>query len=237
MRPAFIITMHDEHDIVQASISNILKNYDDAIIQVVHSYDGSSFSNDKVRYHQLGNLYGAISNSRLPAHSVCRNLSLGFSNLYNQNESYDIIIALTGDTLIGDPTSFERRAAEMKSRQTVAFVSQAVGQRFHANTDNPDVGITCGRLQTDQTTDFACCLFIIDADFAKKTKVFANIAITNDFTSEQCLGDELLRALGTTDPAVFHKNVSRLNSRSPHIAYSYNDGITYHARTNGRPGR
>jgi|SRR3989304_1733694 len=240
MKIAFVITMYDEHELVRTSILNILKQYSDATIHVVHSYDGKDFSIADLtvsRYHKLENLYGKISNARLPSHAVCRNFSRGFSCLYADNTVYDVIVAMTGDTLIGDPESFERRRRDMASANCVAAVSQAVGQRFHASTDDPDAGVVCGRLQTDKTTDFACCLFIVDGKFASKTNAFANICITNDFTSEQCLGDEMLRALGTTEPEVFHKNVMRLNKNSPHIAYSYGDGITYHARTNGRPGR
>ena len=35
----------------------------------------------------------------------------------------------------------------------------------------------------------------------------------------------------------FKDKVGILNSESPNVAYSYNDGVTYHSKTNGEPSR
>jgi hypothetical protein len=122
----------------------------------------------------------------------------------------------------------------MKSKDKIAMVSQAIGQDFHAPYVSPNAGIFGGRRQTEDTTDFACCLFVLDGKFCLKNKAFSHIPVTNRFTSEQCLGDELI----SYEPIKNNvkKYVGRLNAHSPEYAYGYADGIIYHAKT-GSPSR
>jgi len=124
---------------------------------------------------------------------------------------------------------------EMLNNNWVGMVSIAVGQNFHSNDDDPSNGISGNRFQNEDTTDFACCYFMIKGNFAKKHKSFSNIKITNKFTSEQCLGDEMMRSL-SNEGFGFDK-IGILNCVSPEAAYSYNDGIEYHSKTNGLPSR
>jgi hypothetical protein len=230
--------MYDEHQLVLSTLNSILKHFINPEIIIVHSDNGTILSTSAaVTYIKLPNIATTVTASRLPSYSITRNFSTGFSNLYEKGKEYDMIVAMTGDTLVTDASSFNRRYADLAAGKFYAAVSQAVGQRFHASTDDPDAGRTCGRIQHNNTTDFACCLFLVDGEFANKTKVFSSIKVTNEFSSEQCLGDELMSAMGVSSNEEFHTRVYRLNNSTPHIAYSYNDGVVYHARTGGRPGR
>jgi hypothetical protein len=116
------------------------------------------------------------------------------------------------------------------------MVSIAVGQNFHSNDDDPINGKSGGRFQSENTTDFACCFFILRGDFFKKHLAFTDIKVTNKFTSEQCLGDEMKRIL-TIQNLDFKNKVGILNYSTPTVAYSYDDGISYHYKTNGLPSR
>lgn len=231
MRIGVVITMYDEHDIVLSSITNIRKEFKDAVIIVSHSEDGGDMDSIEnaadgvITYDDLSKHY---SRYEYPSRSICRNIGGGFKLLYTLDE-YDLIVCFTGDTHITDATSFNRIYNRMKEEHKLAYVSQAIGQIFHAPDSDPENDNMIGRWQYDNTTDFACCLFFIQGCFGRETNVFSNIDITNRFTSEQCLGDELIKHTS-------FENVGRLNHKDPHNSYSYNDGIVYHAK-NGKPSR
>lgn len=236
---ALLITMFDEHDLVAESIKQMRSVFPASVIIVVHSNDNSTshalqyIKGSVDRYILLPNLAlnPSIARSTLPSHCITRNLSNAFTALYSLDEEFDCITIITGDTLIEEATSIERRYRDMQQSGWIAMVSQAIGQSFHGvNSD----GTCCieERYQETDTTDFACCLFFLDGHYAKPNRMFANIEITNPYTSEQCLGDEMCVHMRGD----FHKRVGILNNASPHAAYSYGDGIRYHARNN-RPGR
>lgn len=247
MRVAFIITMYDEQEVVLNSIAAIKREFGDrSDIFIIHSDDGRPANTNNAlislctEYTKMPNLADVVPSHKLASSAVCRNLSAGFASVYRRMDAglkYDLLVGMTADTLVTDAAGFRRRFEEMMQGEFVAMVSQAVGQKFHASNDDPENGRCCNRPQTELTTDFACCLFLVEAAFANKTKVFENIPITNPFTSEQCLGDELLRAIHMQDSAIFHKYVRRLNAINPSNSYAYNDGIRYHVKNNGKPGR
>ena len=161
---------------------------------------------------------------------MSRNFSKIFRDLYAAPEM-DYYVAFTGDTRVTDPINFNRLYNVMKDKNKIACVSQAIGQRFHASTDNLK-DKSGNRYQHDRITDFMPQLFLLDGQFATSTKCFSNIEVTNVLTSEQCLGDELLSHI----EGDFHDKVYRVNWRNPSYAYAYNDGVIYHARS-GKPGR
>lgn len=241
MKTAFVITMYDEFNLVLESIKNIKSVFNDAEIIVVQS--NAEIENDELNeikllsneFICLENLGSKFSRFALPSIAITRNISTGMKKLYEKNLEIDLVVILTGDTLITDANSFKRRYSDMVNNKWISMVSQAIGQNFHSDNDNPEKGISGGRYQNYDTTDFACCLFLLDGKFAKETIAFSNIFITNRWTSEQCLGDELVKAVGSTEN--FKKYVGLLNSSTPTIAYSYDDGIIYHAKTNGQPSR
>ena len=239
MKLGVVITMYDEHDLVLKSMENIKKKFSQSTIVVIQSDDTRVTEEIKQIndiadvFIKLPDLDGEYDNFSLPSKVITRNLSRGFTELYNLGEEFDCIVSFTGDTLITDANNFSRRYDSMLTNKWLGMVSQAVGQNFHAPTDNPKNGVVGGRYQSSETTDFACCLFILKGIEALKSKAFSNIKITNKWTSEQCLGDEMINFVGEN----FHDKIGILNAHAPYVAYAYNDGVVYHARTDGRAGR
>ena len=239
MRIGVVIVMYDEIDLVWTSINNIKSKFNDAKIVVVQSFSDIQSENLKKiketsdKFILLPNLANTYNRFELPSQAICRNISKGITALYELGD-FDCITISTGDTLINDPESFSRRYQDMQNNKWIGMVSKAIDQSFHAPTDNPPEGLAGNRYQHQNTTDFACCFFILDGKFAKETNAFSNIEITNRWTSEQCLGDEMIKAINGNK---FNEKIGVLNNAFPFIPYSYNDGITYHAKTNGMPSR
>lgn len=214
---AFCITLYNEFLTVTQTIKNI-KDYfgDNCYIVVVQSeskldYKIESNYNSLIKLSNLAEVYDS---SRVAAHAICRNYSVGFSHLYDTNIIFDYIVALCADTLVVDPNNFNRRYEDMKRLNKYMCISQAIGQNFHASDSNPLQGKEGGRFQHENTTDFMPQFFMIRGKEAIEKRVFSNINITNEFTSEQCLGDEFVSKFG-------HFEVIRLARN----AYDYNDGI------------
>lgn len=225
-RIGFCISMYNEYDTIRKSLLEIRKYYNDkAYIIIVRSDTGipipeiEKIVNKMIVYN---NLASTIKKHKLPSHALSRNYGAAFTELYNTNINFKYIIALCGDTLVTDASNFDRRFDEMCKNTKLACVSQAIGQNFHASDSDPANGICGGRLQTENITDFMPQFFIIDGKFASTTKVFSKIKIVNEFTSEHCLGNELVRALNGN----FKEKVIRLARR----AYDYNDGIIFNRR-------
>lgn len=241
MKLAVIITMYDEFEIVLNSIKNIKQNFEDAIIVVVQSECELSDDNlEEIKmlsdeFIILPDLSKTVHRFELPSQAICRNISEGFNTLYDLCADIEIIAVLTGDSLITDSSSLVRRYYDMMKNGWIAMVSQALGQDFHAPNSNPIEGRSGGRYQDANTTDFACCFFIVDGQQCQPKRWFSDIKITNKWTSEQCLGDELVKCIGG-NAMDFRKKVGILNNEQPYVAYSYNDGLKYHAKT-GLPSR
>ena len=236
MKIGIVITMYDEHSIVLKTVKEVKQHFEGTNIILVHSNNNQESESLRelkkiTEYILLPDMSERIAELENANPVIIRNFNTGFSKLYELSSDYDLIIALTGDTLIQDASSFTRRFREIKDNKWVAMVSQAVGQNFHAQAEDGSM-IKEGRHQSNLTTDFACCIFFLDGEWAFKNKAFVDIEITNLWTNEQCLGDEVKKYLGEVP---FHSVVGRLNSQHPIAAYSYNDGIKYHAKHNGIP--
>jgi hypothetical protein len=240
MKIGIVIVMYDEFDIVLQTIKNIKKINIDSKIVVVQSkceYENSILDDIKKltdKFIILPNLAETYDRFELPSQAICRNISVGNTALHDLG-FFNCIAILTGDTLITDAESLMRRYKQMKENNFIGMVSKAVGQNFHSSSDDPKIGICGSRYQKSNTTDFACCFFLLDGETAIKNKAFCNIEITNKFTSEQCLGDEMLK-LVNNNITIFNNKVGVLNNEFPDKAYSYSDGIIYHAKT-GSPSR
>jgi hypothetical protein len=237
MRVGIGISMFDEHDIVLRNIQSIKEEASiDPYFVVVHSDDGGLNESLEIikdlvdQYFLVSDMSKEFPNHFYQARCVSRNFSKIFSSFYAAPQM-DYYVALTGDTLITDPTNFNRLHEVMRDKEKVACLSQAIGQRFHASTDNLK-DKSGNRYQHDRITDFMPQLFLLEGEFGMTTKCFSNIEVTNELTSEQCLGDELLSHI----EGDFHEKVHRLNWMNNSYAYAYNDGVVYHAR-NGKPGR
>tara|TARA_R110001592_G_scaffold363361_1_gene685181 strand:+ start:11953 stop:12678 length:726 start_codon:yes stop_codon:yes gene_type:complete len=236
MKIGIVITMYDEHDLVLQTVKEVKQHSPEAKVVLVHSDNNKETDSLKelrkiTEYLLLPDMSEEINKLQTTNPVIIRNFNAGFSKLYDLSEDCDLIVGLTGDTLITDASSFARRHTDMISNNFVAMVSQAVGQKFHAQAENGSI-IKEGRYQLNSTTDFACCLFFLDGPWSTKNKLFTNIETTNLWTNEQCMGDELKKFLNNT---LFYKAVGRLNWLYPQLAYSYNDGVLYHAKHNGIP--
>jgi len=227
-----IITMYREHDIVASSISEIKRCFSGSrsTIIVVHSDDKTS-SNSLGLVRNLADSYELVPDlgkiylrKVIPAVALCRNYSLGFRRLYETGKSFDGIVAFCGDTLITDATSFDRRFAEMAQNGHDVMAMQAIGQEFHAADADPEHGCCGGRYQDEETTDIMPQIIFLRGSFAQAQRVFSVIPITNYFTSEQCLGDELVRAMGSRQQFLMRRG--RLAASST----GYTDGTVLHAQ-------
>ena len=227
-RPVFIISMYDEHDFVRATIMQIHTTFPKSCVIVVQSDDGNQTKHGDI-FIKLPNLKGTVDDLKLPANAICRNFARGFQELYNSYIPADIVVALTGDTMITDATAIYRRYGEMVAQQKLAAVCQPIGQRQHSAD-----GTLWGTLNAEDSTSFICCLFMFNGEWATDMEVFKDIPVVNEYTSEECLGTQLAKELkaGGCD----WKQVLRLNSMDPLNCYSYIDGIVWHAKT-GKPGR
>tara|TARA_R110002124_G_scaffold229771_1_gene394911 strand:+ start:7991 stop:8677 length:687 start_codon:yes stop_codon:yes gene_type:complete len=220
------ITMFNEHIVVLQTIKNIIKCKDFVpYIVVAHSDDANpSPELEEVKkladeYTLLPNLGKELESQRLGANCISRNYGLIFTTL-NKKE-FDVVVGLTGDTLVTDPKNFIRRSSELEEGK-VAYIAQAIGQKFHT-PNGPDGG----RLQHQDITDMMPQLFILNGKFAYNTNCFSTIEVVNEYTSEHCLGNELASHVGGD----FRQKVQRLNALNPTQAYSYGDGISYNRRT------
>jgi len=223
--------MFDEHEEVFQTVAELSKI--NCKIFLIQSDDGSSRLETYDVYHKskLSNLESGLDDKRkLGSSCICRNMSAGFSKAYatarELEEIPQLVIGVTGDTLITDSFSFVRRFNQMQKDKKLAMVSQAWGQTFWGRE------AILNRPQGEWCADFACCLFLVDGKFFIDTACFTNIKIINEYTSEECLGTELVKHLPEGN---FREHISLLNT-NPYAAYSYNDGVVYHAR-NGKPGR
>jgi hypothetical protein len=238
MKLGVIITMYDEHDLVLSSINNIRSIYPDSYIAVVQSDDkkGETPPLGGIKaaanhFEVLSDLSEKYTQHEYPARAVCRNFSVGFSAMYESCSELDMVIALTGDTLITDATFVERCREKMEPHKLVAMVSQAIGHSMHEEGPNGEP-LLWKRCMAPDATDVTCSLIVLDGGFALQHRPFADIKLTNRYCSEQSLGDELRQYVDS-----FHHRVGRLNEADPSGPYSFNDGVVYHAMHGGPAAR
>jgi hypothetical protein len=216
--------MYNEFKTVQATVDNIYKVYgQSAMIVVVQSNDGSGRGINNVSYFRtFENLSPTLKTHKVPSHALSRNYGHLFSFAYNNLSSCKSIVAITGDTLISDPTTVIRLHKYMVQRNKILACSQAIGQNFHAIDSDPENGRCGGRFQYDGISDFMPQFFVVDGSFAFNTRVFSSIPITNEYTSEQCLGDSFMKHVKGT----FLDNALILAKN----AYDFADGVLYQVR-------
>lgn len=221
-----VVTMYKEHSLVLASLKNIRNIYPSSVLIVVHSNDNNQSPElEQVKdladhYILLPDMSIGLSTKefrwRVGSKAWGRNFSTGFTHLYDKY-SVEHIVAFSGDTCIYDAENILRRTEEMIENDYVCYVSKLLGSNIHAVTDMPEKGIVANRPQDTNSTDFIPNFFIVDGSFGLATKAFSDIAITNELAFEQCIGDELTRALGETP----RQKIGVLSK----TAYDYTDGI------------
>ena len=212
---SFCISMFKEVETVNITVKNIKDSFADCFVSVVQSECDLSLDNKAVdSYVMLPDCSKTVPHHKVPSCALSRN----FSKLFSTVPSSDYIVALTGDTMICDATNATRRTEEMSRLGKLLYCSQAIGQNFHAANSDPANGFCGGRLQYLGISDFMPQYFVVDG----KLGAFTDIEITNEYTSEQCLGDEFMKHCS----GQFLENAMIL-SRD---AYGYSDGVKYHMR-------
>lgn len=227
MKLAVLQTMYDEHDNVLNNMLEVMSRYKDPLFFVTHSFERNSDALEKIKrasyYNALPNLGGTMDRMKLPAHAVSRNYSDLFRRLYEVNKEVDLIVALPGDTKITDAGSFWRRYEEMQQRGYKLYACQAKGQVFWSNDK------ILNRVQTDDVADFMPHLFFVDGKFAFRSRVFSEIPVINEYTTEHCLSEAFLKCADL-------KDIGRLNPVAINWL-SYTDGVVWQIMSNGEPGR
>jgi hypothetical protein len=210
--------MYDEANVVQHNIDVIKKYYgNNSFIVVIQSDSGQEITGADV-FKVLPNLSAQLDPYKLAANAVVRNYNEAFFQLYQNISHLRYVVALTGDTYISDASGLDRLYKKMIDAEKLICVSQAIGQNFHSKYADPPRKIE-GRYQHDGISDFMPQFFLIEGNFAHHIKLFASTRVTNEFCTEQCLGDELV--VNTVRP--FYKNAYIIAKN----AYDYNDGIIY----------
>jgi len=193
----FVITMYDEIDTVQNTVS--ILNQNKCTIIVIQSDPNQSsklLDKDNVDFYQkLPDLAGTKEEylkerdlksgaTTIPSKAVTRNYSAGFTAA--QNFDVDWWIGITGDVSISNLNGIKKIITNMIHDKKSVGISRAVGQVFW----EPNQELT--RVQKDDTTDFMPQFFIVNSSLIKKGLI-SKFHITNLYTSEQCLGDEVDR--------------------------------------------
>ena len=199
MKIGFVISMYDEIEIVLKTIS-ILHEYDCKIV-VVQSDPGD----DKLilkksipdEFFLLPDLAGNRKNYKkmfehfknggtLPVAplAITRNFSKGFSEMSKYD--VDFVVAIEGDTQILNIIGILDIIKKMKYSKKIISCTRTLGYVLHDEYGKLE------RFQDNSSTDIMPQFFI--ANFiAVREGLFCNMVVTNPFTSEVCLGDEIKR--------------------------------------------
>ena len=193
MKIGFIIAMYDEIVTATNTINTLKKN--NLPIIVIQSDPQQS---KKLLDAHLVNFYEKLSDlagskeeylkereadSPLTAtKAIIRNLKAGF----NVTSNYDVDwwITILGDVSISNMTGIEKIIKKMMSKNKSMGIVRAVGQVFL------DKNNQFTRIQKNNTTDFMPQFFITHSSLIKKG-LFSKFELTNPYTTEQCIGDEV----------------------------------------------
>ena len=195
MKIGFIIAMYDEINTVNNTINTIKKNKSPIIvIQSDPQRPEKLLEQNQVNfYEKLSDLAGSKeeylkqreANFVLTAtKAIIRNLKAGFTAA--KNYDVDWWIAILGDVSISNVEGIKKIVKKMIQLNKSIGVTRAVGQVFM------DANNELTRIQNDDTTDFMPQFFIVNSSLITKG-LFSKFNLTNPYTTEQCLGDEVNR--------------------------------------------
>ena len=173
------------------------------------------------RFKLLPDLADSLLKWEAPTASLCRDYGVLFSAaaLF---EEVDWWVAITGDTVLLHEYGLERVVSDAVGKGCVLACCCAYGQDFHrADLTIEDLGAGKGggRKQVAGTSDFMPQLFFVARE---AVGAFAEIPITNRWTSEQCLGDAFVAWAGEDWRTKRHVYSTE--------AAAYADGVVHHAR-------
>lgn len=198
MKIGFLISLYDEIDIVNQTVSTLNENNCSIIMIQSDPNDPSKLFDESLVdiYKKLSDIAGSkeeyvnerenfkIEGSSTPVRAITRNLKVGFS--YSHNLDVDWWIVILGDVLISNLVGIKKIISKMIKEKKFIGVTKAIGQTFMDNDNNST------RIQYTNTTDFMPQFFLVKSELIKNG-LFSNFKITNRFATEQCLGDEVIR--------------------------------------------
>ena len=198
MKIGFIISMYDEIDIVQNTVDVLKQNKSPIIvIQSDPQQPEKLLEQNQVNFYQkLSDLAGSkeeyleerddhnAKEATTPVKAITRNVKAGFTA--SQNFDVEWWVVILGDILISNLKGIKKIIQKMIQENKLTGITRAVGQVFR------DTNNELTRIQKDDTTDFMPQFFIVNSSLIKKG-LFSKLHITNLYTSEQCLGDEVDR--------------------------------------------
>jgi len=214
-----VITMYDESDIVMQTMKNCYS--EDKVFVVVHSDNQVRDENlEYIKKHStyipMSNLGKELNRDEIGSAAICRNYNVGFKKLYELCGCSDLVIGMTGDTLIKDLGAIR----DITKSGHLGYVLQAKGQPFYDRNDRPGVDMP-SRMQTEEVNDIMPQFFIFKGKFAYEHKLFTEIVNINPYTSEENLGNEIFRVVGTQ----FKEKIKRIHC-NPNV-YDYHNGIEF----------
>jgi hypothetical protein len=199
MKIGFIVSMYDEIDVLNETITN-LRKYDCKII-VIQSDPGNEemildesicdkyekmpdVAGNREEYAKIieekkegkGEMIGPIA--------LTRNFSRGFTLI--QDFDVDYVITITGDTKITNPEGITKIIKKMEKNNKIVAGTRTIGFTMY------DEFGKFTQFQHKNITNIMPQFFIAKID-AVRNGLFCNIVRTNKYTTEQCLGDEIQR--------------------------------------------
>jgi hypothetical protein len=197
MKIGFIISMYDEYENVNKNIEKLKDNHPIIVVQSDPKADDLKLNNNLVDHYKiLSDLASTRENyikeraslgtkgSTIPARALSRNFSYGFTQAKNFDVSWWIVIL--GDVKIENLIGIEKIINQMIDLKKSIGVTQAIGQKFFDSYGK------FTRIQRNGSTDFMPHMFIVKQNCVKRG-LFNDIKISNAWTTEQCLGDEVKR--------------------------------------------
>lgn len=197
MKLGFVISMYDEIDIVMETISCLKKN--NCKIILIQSNPGNNNKIDpKIcdAYEILPDLAGNKENYLkmtqsgvgehylIGAFAIPRNYSKGFT--IAKNIDVDYVIGINGDTKITEITGIKKIIRNMKKSQKLIAGTRNIGFLMF-NEQHELINF-----QDKYSTQIMPQFFIVDHN-SVKNNLFCNIVTTNNYNTEQCIGDEIIR--------------------------------------------
>jgi hypothetical protein len=120
---------------------------------------------------------------------------------------------MTGDTLITD----FGKILNIADNDYLGYVLQAKGQYFYDRNDRPGID-NPSRYEGDGVDDIMPQFFMFNGKLAYAGKLFTMIENLNPFTSEEGLGNEIMRVADRSRIKRIHTN--------PNV-YDYHEGIEF----------
>jgi len=197
-RIAFVISMYDELDTVRRTIGSLRDVGPIVVVQSdPHRADLLLSPDAEIQWLLMPDLapsveaYEAVrstgSPSDIPARALCRNFSAGMARV--SSEDIDFVVTILGDVYVSSLTGIKKIVERMQAGGFSVAGTRALGQVFF------DANGLLTREQGTETTDIMPQFFVLDAALLAQG-YFTSLQVTNRFTTEQCLGDEVLRYCG-----------------------------------------